>query len=228
MPLSDRIRQLRQKAHMSQEKLAEEMGVSRQAVAKWESGQSAPSTEKLYRLAEIFGTTVDFVLGDSDGANGAARELFALQNAEEQRQKEAKRLKGNIKACGVVLLGYLALFLLMKAFTMPSGNYSVAGWLFGWQSKSYVFGWLLARKLYYISMCVSLLPTIFGKHRFGYVTFGAFAAGILFGELFGPYPRGAFYGITHYGWLIWGIMFMVGIIAGVVVEKVHKKKSAKV
>ena len=59
MTLGERIKQCRQDAAMSQEKLAELLGVSRQAVTKWESDQSAPSTENLFKLADLFHTTVD-------------------------------------------------------------------------------------------------------------------------------------------------------------------------
>ena len=50
--LGQRIREHRRRAGLSQEALARRMDVSRQAVTKWESGQSAPSTENLFRLAE--------------------------------------------------------------------------------------------------------------------------------------------------------------------------------
>ena len=56
MVSGERIRTYRQRAGMSQEMAAELVGVSRQAVAKWESGKSAPSTENLFRLAEVLGT----------------------------------------------------------------------------------------------------------------------------------------------------------------------------
>ena len=52
MTLGERIKSCRQKAGLSQEKLAELAGVSRQAVTKWEAGQSAPSTENLLKLAD--------------------------------------------------------------------------------------------------------------------------------------------------------------------------------
>ena len=62
MTLGERIKSCRQDSGMSQEKVAELVGVSRQAVTKWEAGQSAPNTENLFKLAEIFGTTVDLLL----------------------------------------------------------------------------------------------------------------------------------------------------------------------
>lgn len=62
MTLGERIRTCRQQAGMSQEKVAELIGISRQAVTKWEADQSAPSTENLFKLADIFGTSVDLLL----------------------------------------------------------------------------------------------------------------------------------------------------------------------
>lgn len=59
MSIAKRISEIRKQSGISQEKLAELVGVSRQAVTKWESGKANPDTENLLRLAEIFGVSVD-------------------------------------------------------------------------------------------------------------------------------------------------------------------------
>lgn len=59
MSIAKRISEIRKQSGISQEKLAELVGVSRQAVTKWESGKANPDTENLLRLAEIFGVPVD-------------------------------------------------------------------------------------------------------------------------------------------------------------------------
>ena len=59
MTLGERIRALRQGQGMSQEALAEALGVSRQAVSKWEKNLSYPDTENLLSLAELFGVSAD-------------------------------------------------------------------------------------------------------------------------------------------------------------------------
>ena len=59
MSIAKRISEMRKQSGISQEKLAELVGVSRQAVTKWESGKANPDTENLLRLAEIFGVSVD-------------------------------------------------------------------------------------------------------------------------------------------------------------------------
>lgn len=59
MSLPERLQKLRKKKGMSQESLAQELGVSRQAVSKWESGQSVPETEKLIAMSDFFEVSLD-------------------------------------------------------------------------------------------------------------------------------------------------------------------------
>ena len=67
-----KIKACRQNAGMSQEKVAELVGVSRQAVTKREANQSAPNTENLFKLAEILGTTVDLLLASQETGTSPA------------------------------------------------------------------------------------------------------------------------------------------------------------
>jgi transcriptional regulator with XRE-family HTH domain len=62
MGIADRIQGLRKAKGISQEQLADETGVSRQAVSKWESGQSTPDLEKIIQLSEYFGVATDYIL----------------------------------------------------------------------------------------------------------------------------------------------------------------------
>jgi transcriptional regulator with XRE-family HTH domain len=64
MQFHEKLQMLRKEKGLSQEKLAEILGVSRQAISKWESGQTYPETDKLIALSEIFGVTVDSLLKD--------------------------------------------------------------------------------------------------------------------------------------------------------------------
>lgn len=63
MDLGRRIQELRRGQGLSQERLAEQMAVSRQAISKWESGGAIPEVDKLIQLARFFGVTVDDLLG---------------------------------------------------------------------------------------------------------------------------------------------------------------------
>ncbi len=64
MKFQDKLLTLRKEKEMSQENLAERIGVSRQAVAKWEAGQSCPDMEKLIALSDFFGISMDRLVKD--------------------------------------------------------------------------------------------------------------------------------------------------------------------
>ena len=62
MNIADRIQHLRKSKGISQEELADKVGVSRQAVSKWESEQSTPDIEKVILLSDYFEVTTDYLL----------------------------------------------------------------------------------------------------------------------------------------------------------------------
>ncbi len=62
MNIGDRIFKLRKEAGLSQEAFAEKLGVSRQSVSKWESGNVTPDTDKAIAMCEIFGVSTDYLL----------------------------------------------------------------------------------------------------------------------------------------------------------------------
>ena len=59
MTIGQKIIQLRNAADISQEQLAETLGVSRQSVSKWEMDQALPQIDKVLQLAEIFSVSTD-------------------------------------------------------------------------------------------------------------------------------------------------------------------------
>lgn len=76
MNLSDRIQALRKARGISQEELADRVGVSRQAVSKWESEQSSPDLDKIILLSEYFEVTTDYLLkGIEPAAKGGDARL---------------------------------------------------------------------------------------------------------------------------------------------------------
>lgn len=62
MKLEEKIVLLRKQKGWSQEELAEQLDVSRQAVSKWESGQATPDVDKILKLSQIFGVSTDMLL----------------------------------------------------------------------------------------------------------------------------------------------------------------------
>ena len=67
MELKDRIAAVRKAAGLTQEQLGELLGVTRQAVSKWESGASDPSTSNLLALARLYGVSAEELLREAAG-----------------------------------------------------------------------------------------------------------------------------------------------------------------
>lgn len=62
MDIAERLQDLRKKAGYSQEQVAEMLGISRQAVSKWESGQGKPDIENIIKLTEVYSVSADYIL----------------------------------------------------------------------------------------------------------------------------------------------------------------------
>lgn len=62
MTTGEKIAAQRRKTGLSQEALAEQLGISRQAVSRWETNESLPDTERIIQLARIFGVSTDYLL----------------------------------------------------------------------------------------------------------------------------------------------------------------------
>ena len=65
MTLGERLLAYRNRVGLSQEKLAEKIGVTRQTVSKWELGQTTPEMDKLLEMSKIFGINVDDLLDET-------------------------------------------------------------------------------------------------------------------------------------------------------------------
>ena len=227
MSLGGRIKECRQNSKMSQEKVAELVGVSRQAVTKWEADQAAPSTENLFKLADVLGTTVDMLVASDEGSSQSTAEqvyyLYKMEEAKKAEELKARR-KNNIRIALIVAAGYLSIFIIGRIISGGAGQRGIINWFFGTEpgQSSYLFGWLLNSNMYLIASIISVVPALFGKYKFAFSTLIAFLLGLILGELLGPNPAGASYGIGHYGWLIWGGIFLMSMVIGVILEKTMK------
>ena len=65
MKFGDKLIALRKKKGLSQEELAEKLGVSRQSVSKWESNNTYPETDKIVQICNIFECTMDDLINDN-------------------------------------------------------------------------------------------------------------------------------------------------------------------
>lgn len=122
MEMNDRIRQGRLKLGVSQEYIAEQLGVSRQAVSKWESGRSAPDTANLIALAGLLQVSVEWLAaGDTKTepvALAAQEEKTVVFEPTPHGQTEAKRRNLTYKQKLGVFFGLLFLLAAALLLTM--------------------------------------------------------------------------------------------------------------
>ena len=64
MKFADKILNLRKSRGMSQEELAEQLNVSRQAISRWEMGTAQPDVQNVLQISKLFGVTTDYLLHD--------------------------------------------------------------------------------------------------------------------------------------------------------------------
>ena len=72
--IADRLIQLRKKHGLSQEELADKLGLSRQAVSKWERAEASPDTDNLICLAKLYGVSLDELLSTDEDVETIVKE----------------------------------------------------------------------------------------------------------------------------------------------------------
>ena len=109
MTFSEKLIRLRKREGLSQEALAEILGVSRQAVSRWEQGTALPDGAKLLPCARQFGVSVDWLLDESQGWEAQQSEAKGM-NAHQQ---------GIVRTVSGVVLG-AGLFVLLELLAVGS------------------------------------------------------------------------------------------------------------
>ncbi len=98
MTIGEKLLNLRKEKHLSQEEVAEKLGVTRQTISKWETDMSTPDFDKIYPLCELYGITADELL------TGKKREKEEIRDEENTLVDKKKRGTG-------IALGVLFYFL---------------------------------------------------------------------------------------------------------------------
>ncbi len=118
MTLGERIQTLRKAASLSQDQLAEALGVSRQSISKWELNDSIPDLPRLLKLGELFGVSMDELLLEKppqasaqEAAETPQPRSALLQAAELNAASRLLTLGGIVTALGLFLLAAELLFL---------------------------------------------------------------------------------------------------------------------
>ncbi len=82
-----RLKMFRKQSGMTQEDVAAHLGVSRQAVAKWEKGDTQPDIESCLKLADLYGVTLDMLVRQlTEGASGDRKHVFGCSRLNSKGQ----------------------------------------------------------------------------------------------------------------------------------------------
>ena len=166
LEIANRLLALRREHGYSQEELAYKLGVSRQAVSKWERAESSPDTDNLLALARLYGVSLDALLLHTPEPEEAPAdedaEIFAAARAwdaaEEAEQKARKRARAKWKE-GLLWLLTLALMVILPNLTYWLGIsevyavvVTVAFLITGFLLDNWHPGWMLflTIPLYYV------------------------------------------------------------------------------
>mgnify|MGYP000320294383 CR=1 FL=1 len=116
MTLDKKLARLRKKAGLSQAEVSEELDVSRQAVTKWETGLSRPSTENLQSLSKLYNVPMEYLLDESENELPAPAPAApaAESGPEPEAQKKGKRwIRRLVLVIGTIVLTLLVCVLFL-------------------------------------------------------------------------------------------------------------------
>lgn len=159
MTIGTKIADCRKRAGMSQEKLANELNISRQAVSRWETGEAVPDTEKVILLSKLFHVTTDYLLLDSVEAPQSAAPTENKNEESEKRAAEQKLKRQNLRIYFgklLLILGIISLSATLTEWWTSLGRYGTA--LFD--------TWILAPFIISIVVTLSGLLTLLREYIF--------------------------------------------------------------
>ncbi len=150
MTLAEKILSLRTKRGMSQDDLAEKLEVSRQSVSKWETAQSTPDLDKIIRLADLFGVTVDQLVRDGEAPR---TQVVCVERKWELSLVQKLGLVMEIAGVVYTIIGLI-----------------IEDWLLIWKAPPLIvlgLPLLLAKKHPWLTLCWVLmgLSFVFGPYR---------------------------------------------------------------
>ena len=125
MKLHDKIYELRKKEGLSQEALAEKLGVSRQSVSKWETGEATPEVSKLLSLSKLFGVTTDYLLDDEAEEEKEVEMPSSSFEVTSVNEAPPKKSKNSARKLLIALLICILLCIFVLPLIMAILGYSI-------------------------------------------------------------------------------------------------------
>ena len=173
MTLGDKLSKLRKENNYTQEQLAEILGVSRQAISKWEGNAAYPETDKLLKLGELYDCSMDYLLKDGGDRTASGTKTITLNFNKFYFERKSKRTINGLPlwhinvGFGRTAKGIFAIGLIAKGFI------SIGLLSFGIISIG-----LLALGVFALgNLAIGLLPI--GAIAIGVIAIGAICIGIV-------------------------------------------------
>lgn len=172
--LAEKVQSLRKTKGMSQEQLAELLGVSRQSVSKWESGQSVPEVDKIVQMSEIFNVTTDYILKDTSTCEDVVN--LPKEGREGLGKSRGVVITGAI-CLGFSVLSVFVMWTLSKIYPAPIVlfNEQTQRWLVGFDNFLWVHG---LDGFYRICITIGIVGTVLLCLKFAKPTCAAFRSKI--------------------------------------------------
>lgn len=117
MSIAERLQELRRKAGYSQEQVAEKLGISRQAISKWESGQGNPEIDNVVKLTEIYNVSADYILLGRENN-------ISVSELDKKTEPEKKTMSKEAKVTLAVISVIAATALVTVLFIIALGTYA--------------------------------------------------------------------------------------------------------
>lgn len=110
MELKEKLVALRKEKGLTQLAVAERLGVSRQAISRWESGMALPSTDNLKCLGALYGVPVDYLINEA-----TERPVSEGDNKKiEDQQRRKGLLRGIVAIISVILIGAVFFYIVVS------------------------------------------------------------------------------------------------------------------
>ena len=141
MTIGDKIYKLRNEKGLSQEALAEKLGVSRQSISKWETNQSIPDLDRINGIVKYFNVSLDYLINDSQEDN-TCEMLTEIKNNDEKiiRMRSVTRAFTIALICiGVLYLLYMLMYIILqnKILSILGYNYRTNKFVFPFEIVIY-------------------------------------------------------------------------------------------
>ncbi len=151
--IANRLVELRKKNGLSQEELADKLGLSRQAVSKWERAESSPDTDNLICLAKLYNMSLDDLLNTDESVDEIARNVKEQEETkinyvdEDDDEDDDDDEDGPVPRWEYAIAGCLSVSCVII--------YLILGFLFEWGWR---VGWV-------IFLLIPVIPSIFSAFR---------------------------------------------------------------